>query len=63
MEEYKLTLGIEPTNDYEKAKQDLLQAIQSIQKLSPLQQQMLAKEFFETASNMALLKMFQRYWR
>ena len=63
MEEYQLTLGIEPTNDYEKAKQDLLQAIQSIQKLSPLQQQMLAKEFFETASNMALLKMFQRYWR
>lgn len=63
MEEYKLTLGIEPTNDYEKAKQDLLQAMQSIQKLSPLQQQMLAKEFFETAGNMALLKMFQRYWR
>lgn len=63
MEEYQLTLGIEPTNDYEKAKQDLLQAMQSIQKLSPLQQQMLAKEFFETAGNMALLKMFQRYWR
>lgn len=63
MEEYQLTLGIEPTDDYEKAKQDLLQAIQSIQKLSPLQQQMLAKEFFETAGNMALLKMFQRYWR
>lgn len=63
MEEYQLTLGIEPTDDYEKAKQDLLQAMQSIQKLSPLQQQMLAKEFFETASNMALLKMFQQYWR
>ena len=63
MEEYQLTLGIEPTNDYEKAKQDLLQAMQSIQKLSPLQQQMLAKEFFETAGNMALLKMFQQYWR
>ena len=63
MEEYQLTLGIEPTDDYEKAKQDLLQAMQSIQKLSPLQQQMLAKEFFETAGNMDLLKMFQRYWR
>ena len=46
MNEYKVTLGIEPTNDYEKAKQDLIQAMQSIQKLSPLQQQMLAKEFF-----------------
>ena len=63
MEEYQLTLGIEPTDDYEKAKQDLLQAMQSIQKLSPLQQQMLAKEFFENAGNMALLKMFQQYWR
>lgn len=63
MNEYKVTLGIEPTNDYEKAKQDLIQAMQSIQKLSPLQQQMLAKEFFEATSVMALLEIFQQYWR
>lgn len=63
MNEYKVSLGIEPTNDYEKAKQDLIQAMQSIQKLSPLQQQMLAKEFFEATSVMALLEIFQQYWR
>ena len=34
MEEYKLTLGMEPTDDYKKAKQDLIQAMRSIQKLS-----------------------------
>ena len=44
MEEYKLTLGMEPTDDYKKAKQDLIQAMRSIQKLSPQQQQMLAEE-------------------
>lgn len=27
MEEYKLTLGMEPTDDYKKAKQDLIQAM------------------------------------
>ncbi len=27
MEEYKLTLGIEPTDYYKKAKQDLIQAM------------------------------------
>lgn len=41
MEEYKLTLEMEPTDDYKKAKQDLIQAMRSIQKLSPQQQQML----------------------
>ena len=35
MEEYKLTLGMEPTDDYKKAKQDLIQAMRSIQKIIP----------------------------
>ena len=50
MEEYKLTLGMEPTDDYKKAKQDLIQAMRSIQKLSPQQQQMLAEELFGAAN-------------
>lgn len=29
MEKYKLTLGFEPTDDYQKAKQDLIQAMKS----------------------------------
>lgn len=54
MEEYKLTLGMEPTDDYKKAKQDLIQAMRSIQKLSPQQQQMLAEELFGAANVMVL---------
>ena len=59
MKEYKLTLGIEPTDDYKKAKQDLLQAMQSIQKLPPQQQQLLAEEFVGT-ENVAV---FQEWFR
>lgn len=54
MEEYKLTLGMEPTDDYKKAKQDLIQAMQSIQKLSSQQQKMLAEELFGAANIMFL---------
>ncbi len=63
MEEYKLTMGITPTDDYEKAKKDLIRAMQSIQKLSPQQQQMLAKELFGAANVMALMEMIHRYMR
>lgn len=63
MEEYKLTLGMEPTDDYKKAKQDIIQAMNSIQKLSPQQQQMLANEIFG-ATNVALaIKIFRQYSR
>ena len=44
MNELKIALGLEFEDDYKKAKQDLLQAIKSIQKLSPKQQQQLAEE-------------------
>lgn len=54
MEENKLTLGIGANNNYKKAKQDLIQTIWSIQKLSLKQQQILAKESFEAANVMIL---------
>ena len=38
MDKYKLTLGIEPTDKYNKAKQDLIQALSSLQELSPQEQ-------------------------
>ena len=34
MDKYKLTFGIEPTDKYEKAKQDLIQALHSLEELS-----------------------------
>ena len=63
MEEYKLTLGMEPTDDYKKAKQDLIQAMRSIQKLSPQQQQMLAEELFGAANVMVLSQILRQYLR
>ena len=63
MEEYKLTLEMEPTDDYKKAKQDLIQAMRSIQKLSPQQQQMLAEELFEAAYVMVLSQILRQYLR
>ena len=56
MEEYKLTLGIEPTDDYKKA-------MRSIQKLSPQQQQMLAEELFGAANVMVLSQILRQYLR
>lgn len=63
MEEYKLTLEMEPTDDYKKAKQDLIQAMRSIQKLSPQQQQMMAEELFEAANVMVLSQILRQYLR
>ena len=47
MNEYKPTVGIEPTDKYEKAKQDLLQAKQSFSKLNAQEQQKLIYDLFE----------------
>lgn len=63
MEEYKLTLEMEPTDDYKKAKQDLIQAMRSIQKLSPQQQQMLTEELFGAANVMVLSQILRQYLR
>ena len=63
MDEYKITMSIVPTNDYMKAKQDILQAIMSIQKLSPTEQQRLAEELLGTTQFMVLNQMFHQYWR
>ena len=46
MNDYKINLSVEPTNDYEKAKMDIIQAMNSIQKLSPQQREQLARELF-----------------
>ena len=60
MDNYRVTVGVEPTNDYEKAKQDVMQAMISIRKLLLHQQRMLAEEFVGAANVTALLNIFQR---
>ena len=54
---------MKPTDDYKKAKQDLIQAMRSIQKLSPQQQQMLAEELFGAANVMVLSQILRQYLR
>ena len=61
MDDYKLTVGIEPTDDYKKAKHDLVQAMQSIHKLTFQQQRELATEIFGAANVMTVLQMLNQY--
>lgn len=58
MDNYRMTVGIEPTNDYEKAKQDVMHAMVSVRKLPPQQQRMLAEEMVGTANVAALMNIF-----
>ena len=51
-------MGIESTNPYEKAKQDLITAFQSFSMLPPLQQEMLAKELFGAANVAAVVNLY-----
>lgn len=46
MEDYKWTVELEPTDDYEKAKKDLAKAMMSIQKLSPWQKKCWQRKFW-----------------
>ena len=62
MEGYKATPRIEPADDYQKAKQDLIQAILSIQKLPPQQRQKLATELFGAAKLTAAMQIFRQYF-
>ena len=56
MDNYRVTVGVEPTNDYEKAKQDVMQAMISIRKLPLYQQRMLVEKFAGTANVTAMNK-------
>lgn len=58
MDNCRLTVEFEPTNDYDKAKQDVIRDMASIRKLPPQQQRMLAEELVGAASVAALLNIF-----
>lgn len=60
MDNYQVTVGVEPINDYDKAKQDVVKALNSIRKLSPWQQQMLAEEFVGATNVAILLRLFNQ---
>ena len=60
MNQYRPTIRIEPTDKYEKAKQDLITAYNSFRELSPNQQEMLAKELLGAANVTTMLNIMQR---
>ena len=54
MDEYKLTIGVEPTNDYQKAMLDLMKAKESISVLNPQEKaQLLHTAFAVEISNLS----------
>ena len=61
MDKYKLTFGVEPTDKYNKAKQDLIQALKSLQELSPQEQRVLIEELFGAAQVAIAINMFNKY--
>ena len=60
MNQYRPAVGIEPTDKYEKAKQDLITAYNSFRELSPNQQEMLAKELLGATNVATMLNIMQR---
>ncbi len=62
MSDYKISVGIVPTDAYEKAKRDMLKAIESIRLLAPVQQQKLAEELLGTVGFANFCQLLDRYY-
>lgn len=60
MNEFDFELGVEPKNEYDKAKWYINKALNSISKLSAHQQQQLAREMLDEEKYRLLLSLFQR---
>lgn len=61
MNNYELSVSLEPTNKYEKAKKDLKQALISFKELNLQEQQQLASEIFGVAQVDFVLKIIRQY--
>ena len=60
MNEYKITLDVEPESKYQKVWKALVEADAAIRALTPQEQQRLAKDYC-TAKGMSLLDIMQHY--
>lgn len=58
MNHFKPAVSFEPTNDYDKAKQDVVKAMVSIRKLPQQQQQALAEELFGATNVATVINLF-----
>lgn len=57
MNEFKMNVDIEPTDKYQKAKLDLLQAIKSFESLTPDNRKRLIEEVFGVARVTAVMEL------
>lgn len=62
MSDYKVSVGIEPEDAYEKARKDMIQALQSTQRLTPIQRQKLAEELFGAAAVVSIIQLLNNYY-
>lgn len=60
MNGYKIKPTIEPNDEYEKAKKDVIQAAISVQELTPQQCEKLAQELFGFEAVMQMCKFVQQ---
>ncbi len=60
MDYFKPTFGVEPKNKYDKAKQDLIKAMNSVRELTDQEQRMLVMELFGAANVATLLNLLNR---
>lgn len=58
-----VTVDVQPQDSYAKARNDMLKAIDSINKLTPEEQQRLATELFGIERVVVLYRMMQKYYR
>lgn len=62
MDKFRPAFGIEPTDKYEKARQDVIQALNSIGELKPWQREQLAKELLGVEKVAAMYHMMRQYF-
>ena len=63
MSDYRISVDIEPTDAYEKAKSDMLKAIESIRLLAPAQRQKLAEELLKAVGVANFYQLLGHYYR
>ena len=62
MDNYKITVEVEPSDKYEKARKDLCQALKSFVELTPQEKEFLMKEFFGAANFEMVCNMLKQYF-
>lgn len=62
MNEFKMKVDIEPTDKYQKAKLDLLQAIKSFESLTPDNRKRLIEEVFGVARVAAVMELINNIY-